>query len=230
MPPQWRLFKVNIAEAVTLFDEADMLLQGPGSLGGQAMTSAYAIDNRHEFDRLEVPTRPRIRLQRATVDDIAATRQMAAQELPGAVASGQVIARTIAQNRNSVLLFHKNSDVVGIWAMLMLTTIGLEALLLGEFDGLNPNPKAIAATADSPAAIYHWAVVAPGLASEGIRHVSQFLRQPPFRAANFYSRPNTEVGIRLNLALGFQAIRAGTPGLFRYVRLINRTAPISLAA
>jgi len=193
------------------------------------MTSAYAIDSRHEFDRLEVPTRPRIRLHRATVEDIGATRQMAAQELPGAVASEEAIARTISQNRNSVLLFYKNADVVGIWAMLMLTASGLEALLLGEFDGLNPNPKWIAVTGDSPAAIYHWAVVAPGLASEGIRHVSHFLRQPPFRSANFYSRPNTEVGIRLNLGLGFHAIQAGTPGLFRYVRLINR-APMSLAA
>jgi len=193
------------------------------------MTSAYAIDSRHEFDRLEVPTRPRIRLHRATVEDIGATRQMAAQELPGAVASEEAIARTISHNRNSVLLFYKNADVVGIWAMLMLTASGLEALLLGEFDGLNPNPKWVAVTGDSPAAIYHWAVVAPGLASEGIRHVSHFLRQPPFRSANFYSRPNTEVGIRLNLGLGFHAIQAGTPGLFRYVRLINR-APMSLAA
>ena len=193
------------------------------------MTSAYAIDSRHEFDRLEVPTRPRIRLHRATVEDIGATRQMATQELPGAVASEEAIARTISHNRNSVLLFYKNADVVGIWAMLMLTASGLEALLLGEFDGLNPNPKWIAVTGDSPAAIYHWAVVAPGLASEGIRHVSHFLQQPPFRSANFYSRPNTEVGIRLNLGLGFHAIQAGTPGLFRYVRLINR-APMSLAA
>ena len=193
------------------------------------MTSAYAIDSRHEFDRLEVPTRPRIRLHRATVEDIGATRQMAAQELPGAVASEEAIARTISHNRNSVLLFYKNADVVGIWAMLMLTASGLEALLLGEFDGLNPNPKWVAVTGDSPAAIYHWAVVAPGLASEGIRHVSHFLRQPPFRSANFYSRPNTEVGIRLNLGLGFHAIQAGTPGLFRYVRLVNR-APMSLAA
>jgi len=194
------------------------------------MTSAYAFDSRHEFDRLEMPARPRITLRRATVEDIGATRQMAAQELPGAVASEQAIARTISHNRNSVLLFHKNAEVVGIWAMLMLTATGLEALLLGEFDGLDPNPKRLAATGDSPAAIYHWAVVAPGLASEGIRHVSQFLRQPPFRMANFYSRPNTEIGIRLNLGLGFRPIPAGTTGLFRYVRLINRTPPMSLAA
>jgi hypothetical protein len=223
MPPQCPLFKVNIAEAAMLFDQT-------GKLGGRPMTNAHAIDSRHEFDRLEVPNRPRIRLHRATVDDIGVTRQLAAQELPGAVASEEAIARTIGHNRNNVLLFYKNSDVVGVCAMLMLTPTGLEALLLGEFDGLNPNPKGLAATGDSPAAIYSWAVVAPGLASEGICHVSQFLRQPPFRAANFYSRPNTEVGIRLNLGVGFHPIQAGTPGLFRYVRLINRAPPLSLAA
>ncbi|HMA71957.1 MAG TPA: hypothetical protein VKP67_10785 [Xanthobacteraceae bacterium] len=191
------------------------------------MSHAYAVDSRHEFDRLEVPARPRIRLHRATNADIGVARQMAAQEIPGAIASEQAIARTITQNRNSVLLFYKNAEVVGIWAMLMLTAIGLEALLLGEFDGLNPNPNGIAATGDSPAAIYHWAVVAPGLASEGIRHVGPFLRQPPYRGANFYSRPATDVGIRLNLGLGFRPIAAGTPGLFRYVRLINRASPVS---
>jgi len=194
------------------------------------MTSAYAIDSRHEFDRLEVPIRPRIRLHRATIEDIGAARQMAAQELPGAVASEEIIARTIEHNRNNILLFYKNSDVVGICAMLMLTLTGLEALLLGELDGLNPDPKGLAATDDSPAAIYSWAVVAPGRASEGICHVSQFLRQPLFRAANFYSRPNTEVGIRLNLAVGFRPIDSRTSGLFRYVRLVNRASPIPLAA
>lgn len=194
------------------------------------MSTAYTIDSRHEFDRLEVPARPRIRLHRATIEDIGAARHMAAQELPGAVASEQVIARTIAQNRNNILLFYKNTDVVGICAMLMLTPTGLEALLLGEFDGLSPDPKGLAATDDSPAAIYSWALVAPGRASEGICHVSQFLRQPQFRAANFYSRPNTDVGIRLNLGVGFRPIDSRTPGLFRYVRLINRAPPISLAA
>jgi len=193
-------------------------------------TSDRATDTRHEFDRLEIPARPRVRLLRATVDHIGTMRQLAAQELPGAVASEEVIARIILQNRNSVLLVYKNSDVVGIWAMLMLNAIGLEALLLGELDGLNPNPKAIAATDDNPAAIYHWVAVAPGLASEGIYHASQFLRQPPFRAANFYSRPNTEIGIRLNLSLGFRAIHAGTPGLFRYVRLVNRAPSLARAA
>jgi len=191
------------------------------------MSHAYAVDSRHEFDRLEVPGRPRITLHRATIADISTTRQMVARELPVSIASEQAIARTIMQNRNSVLLFYKNADVVGVWAMLMLTVLGLEALLLGEFDWLNPNPKGIAATGDSPMAIYHWAVVAPGLASEGIRHISQVLRQPKYRAANFYSRPSTDLGIRLCLGLGCRPVQAGTPGLFRYVRLINRASPVS---
>ncbi len=194
------------------------------------MSGPYSIDSRHEFDRLEVPARPRIALHRATLDDIGTSRQMAAQELPGAVASEEVIALAISRNRNNILLFRKNDEVVGIWAMLMLSPIGLEALLLGEFQGLRPNPAALAAAADVPAAIYHWAVVAPGLASEGIRHVSEFLRQPPYRTVNFFSRPNTEVGVRLNRGLGFHPVEAGTPGLYRYVRLVNRASPMADAA
>ena len=73
MPPQCALFKVNIMQATTLSIDPESL--------DKLMTSAYAIDSRHEFDRLEIPTRPRISLHRATIVDISAALQMAALTL-----------------------------------------------------------------------------------------------------------------------------------------------------
>jgi hypothetical protein len=186
--------------------------------------------SRHEFDLLEPPARAHIELRRATLDDIEPARTLAESQLPDGVASQNAIARVISRNRDSILLFLRDDRIVGLWAMLMLTAQGLEQLLLGELKGANPGEAAIAAGGETPAAIYHWAVVAPKLAAEGIRHVSVFLRQPLFRRVNFYSRPNTEIGVRLNHGLGFRPIAAGMPGLFRYIRLCNRASQLDRAA
>jgi hypothetical protein len=128
-----------------------------------------------------------------------------------------------------VLVFTPEAGIVSLWAMLMLAPLGLEALLLGELDPLNPAPNTLAATGERPAAIYHWAVIAPGTASEGIRHVSEFLRVPAYCTCNYFARPVTGLGTHLTAALGFRPIVAGIPGLFRYVRIVNRVSSTNLA-
>ena len=185
---------------------------------------------RHEFDLLDIPARPLVALRRATFDDIDLTAEMVKLQLPGVTAPDHVIARVISYNRDNVLMVTRGGRIVGLCAMLMLAPPGLEALLLGEFDPLNPNPTALAATGERPAAIYHWAVIAPRGALEGIRHVSEFLRVPPFCTSNYFARPVTASGTRLVVALGFRPIVAGTPGLFRYVRIANRVTSASLAS
>jgi hypothetical protein len=185
---------------------------------------------RHEFDLLEIPARPLVALRRATVNDIDLTAQMVKLQLPGAIAPHRVIERVICHNRDNVLMVTRQGRIVGLCAMLMLAPPGLEALLLGEFDPLNPDPTALAATGDRPAAIYHWAFIAPRGALEAIRHVSEFLRVPPFCTCNYFARPVTAPGTRLAAALGFRPIVAGTPGLFRYVRIANRVTSASLAS
>ena len=185
---------------------------------------------RHEFDLLHIPARPRVALRRATFDDIDLTAEMVKLQLSSAAAPRHVIARVISCNRDNVLVVTRQGGIVGLCAMLMLAPPGLEALLLGEFDPLNPDPTALAATGERPAAIYHWAVIAPRGALEGVRHVSEFLRVPAYRTSNCFARPVTGAGTRLTIALGFRPIVAGTPGLFRYVRIANRVLSTNLAA
>jgi len=186
--------------------------------------------SRHEFDLLEPPKVARIQLCHATVDELAPAREFAQKMLPGDIAAGPVLENAIEHNPDNLLLFCRNGEVVGIWAALMLAPMGVEQLLLGDFNAMDPDFQFLTPGGEVPAAIYKWAVVAPGLAAEGIRHVSRFMRQPRYVHANFFSRPNTEAGVKLNYSVGLRPIESQTPGLFRYIRLANRKPQLSQAA
>lgn len=183
-----------------------------------------------EFDTIMPLRRPKIAMRRADMHDLHTTLEFAKGELPDGIAGGSVIQTILTHNRNNILLFERDQKVVGFWAMLMVTPLGIERLLLGEFNYLQPELNCLARTGEQPAAIYNWAVVAPRLAAEGVYHVSQFLRKPLYRSANLYSRPNTPSGVQFNLRLGARPIESGTDGLYRYVRLANRQPAFAQAA
>lgn len=183
-----------------------------------------------EFDTLVAPKRQRISLRRANYSDLAPALGIAERELPSGFANSGVIARILSHNRNNILLFERDTAIVGFWAMLMLTPIGLERLLVSELDTLNPGPECLARMNERPAAIYNWAVAAPGRAVEGVYHVSQFLRKPTYRNSNIYSRPNTQAGVRFNQRLGSRPLPSRTDGLYRYERLANRQLVLNRAA
>ena len=186
--------------------------------------------SRHEFDLLTPPARPRIELRRARPCDLEAAARLAGQEIDEDLAGLSVVETALACNSNNALLFWRNDEIAGLWAMLMLNSHGLEALLMGEFEPTAPDIGLLARTAQAPAAIYVWAVVAPGLAAEGIRHVSRVLQQPLYAQANLYSRPNSDIAVRLNLNVGFRPVGPSMPEFYRYVRLDNRLSAVRLVA
>lgn len=198
-------------------------MSNPNDLRGSA-------GNLPEFDTLRAPKRPRISMRRANLGDLTPALALAERELPPGIAGSGVVSRILSQNRNNVLIFEQGDEIAGFWAMLMLTPTGLERLLVGEFDATNPTPDCLARLNDSPAAIYNWAVAAPGLAVEGVYHVSRFLRRPTFRYSNIYSRPNTPQGVRFNKRLGSRPMPDRSDGLYRYVRLANRRMALDHAA
>lgn len=178
---------------------------------------------RHEFDMLQLPKRCRIDLARANDEELVLITELASRQIPGELAGNEIVRQVTKHNPNNLLIFKRGKLVVGGWSMLMLSPQGVEALFLGEIDLSDPDPKYLADQTTAPGAIYVWAVVAPKLAAEGIRHVSKFLRAPIYRNSNLYSRPNTDVGVQLNLRLGFMPIGPSAPGYYRYVRIANRT-------
>lgn len=178
-----------------------------------------------EFDLLSPPKTPRIAIRCATVDDIDGIYRIIYHNVSFAVAPPAVMRFAMAINRNNIVAFERHGEVVGVYAMLMLSTPGLEALLTGEFDGRDPHVSHLASRLEQPAALYQWLVVAPGLAAEGVLHVSRLLRHPYYRSANLYARLLSADGARITSALGFTPVDGGgAAGLTRYVRLVNRTA------
>ncbi len=177
---------------------------------------------KHEFDCLTPSSRSKIELRICTSEHIDRICELTNSGLPGDVASAETVYKVINHNKDSVLGFWSDDRMVGMWAMLMLNPLGLERFLLNEFDTLNPPEKCLTTTGIKPAAIYIWAVVAKGMAVEGLKHVSKFLSCEKYKDVNFFSIPVSADGIRMNLRLGFQPTKVGRLGVDRYIRLENR--------
>lgn len=177
---------------------------------------------KHEFDCLTPSRRSKIELRICTSEHVDRICELTTSEMPVEVASAEAVSKVINRNIESILGFWSEGRMVGVWAMLMLNSIGLERFLLGEFDTLNPVEKCLAETGTKPAAIYVWAVVAKGMAIEGVKHVSRFLADDKYRDINFFSVPVSNAGVRMNRSLGFHQIKTVRPGVDRYVRLENR--------
>ncbi|HEY4276246.1 MAG TPA: GNAT family N-acetyltransferase, partial [Rhizomicrobium sp.] len=92
----------------------------------------------------------------------------------------------------------------GFIAMLPLTAQGLYCLATKTFNGADPDLALIAKPGERPAGIYVWATFAPGHMAGSISLFRDAMAAEPYDGVNFYSRPNTEAGVRYNEALGFR--------------------------
>lgn len=178
--------------------------------------------HRREFDQLGRIDRPGIVTQPVDLQAIPGLLAFAGREIPMLSSAVEAVSRVVNRNRDSIWVFRRGGEAVGIYAMLHLSKEGLEGLLLGEFNLSFPDPSLMVRTGEAPAAIYKWAVVAPGMAAAGICAMSRLLQTEGYATANLYARPTTMPGGRLMTHLGFHEVRSGLPDLQRYVRIVNR--------
>ena len=181
-----------------------------------------ALLQRREFDHLGRIDRAGVTVERISADDIPELLAFAARAIPALSSAEEAVARVVNRNRDSAWAFRRGTEAAGVYAMVHLSKEGLEALLLGEFNTSFPDPSLMVKTGEAPAAIYKWAVVAPGMASVGICTISRMLQADRFSTANLYARPATFAGGRLMARVGFLAVRSGFPDLHRYTRIVNR--------
>lgn len=177
---------------------------------------------KHEFDLLSVPRRSHFSVRHAELMDAKDAAEMVQSHLKSATVQVPHIQKIIAHNNDGFFIFEKSEKLVGLYVMLMLNGLGLENLLLGEFNGTKPRLEHLAKTPLSTAAIYVWAFVAPGIAANGIRYVSSFLNGDEYKHVNFFARPVTELGLKITRNLGFQPLGGNVEGLYRYTRIVNR--------
>ena len=185
---------------------------------------------RREFDLLVPSNHVDMGVRPAAREDLPVVFEMARNEIPALSAAMPFVVGVVEHNPESILVFHRDDEIVGLYAMLLLSASGLERLLLGELDTSAPDIDAVVGPGVAPAAIYNWAVVARRLASEGFRHTSVYLRQPAYRQANIYARGTTAAACRIMEHTGYQLLEGPHSDLYRYVRMANRQSRLPLAA
>ena len=144
-----------------------------------------------------------------------------AEALIGGLASEHVVRRVVARRPDSLWTFLHDGRMVGGLAMLMLNPQGRDALLAGHVDSRNPPEEFLAGPAESPAAIYLWAL-AHLSASDGVLKMLVRLQSPPYERANLYAVPHTVSGARFQQRWGFRPVPGHPRQLSQYIRLANR--------
>ena len=189
-----------------------------------------AFLQRREFDALRSQEARRIVVSPAAIEELPELVAFAARAIPSLAAAEPAVVKVQRYNPNSVLAFRRGAEVVGIYAMLFLNHSGLEQLLLGELNTADPELRRLAGPDETAAAIYFWAVVARGMAMEGLRTVSARLAAPNCVAANIFTCPINDEAVRIVTHVGFRPVNSGREGLHRYLRLCNRAPELSMAA
>lgn len=95
---------------------------------------------------------------------------MGRMTIPG-ICGEEIVRRVVHRNADSLFgIFRKSTatkreerTLLGFYANLMLNQSGVAALQAGTFDARNPPDAFMVPYGERPAAIYSWAVMAPGL-------------------------------------------------------------------
>jgi len=175
-----------------------------------------------EFDRVTPPPRLRVEARPAKTSDIPALLHHAERAIGVSLAAEAPVARVMRAHPDSLWSFWTGGRLVGGFAMLMLNSQGLEALVQDRIDLADPPADVLAVPGQRPAAIYVWAVLGAAAASEGIARVIFRLRQHPYERSDVFALPATGDGLRFMRGLGFRPVPGHPRSLHRYVRFTNR--------
>ncbi|MEM9429694.1 MAG: hypothetical protein AAGA32_09375 [Pseudomonadota bacterium] len=179
-----------------------------------------------EFDQLSVDqASSQVFIQHATLADLSTVYPPPYARQAKTIASLATCFAMSRRHRDNIwsIFDTKTTTLRGFYAMLMLSSSGLTALLNGRFLATMPDAAHTASTGDPIAGIYKWGVFAPGRAAGAIPQVAVMLRAERFARANLYGTAATPAGERIMRSLGF-GYRADpkTPDLLEYVRMANR--------
>ena len=181
-----------------------------------------------EFDTLDPgPARKRVRVERATADDLKTFYPPTYASGSPRIASLETCEQIRRHHPDNIwsIFDQRDDSVLGFYAMTMLTESGLKALLRGDFEAHNPRLAHVASPDQRIHAIFKWGVHAPGMGAAAIPLISEMLNAPAYREIDLYGNGATAAGRRIMLALGFQKRDdPRTPLLYEYRRLLNRRA------
>jgi hypothetical protein len=180
-------------------------------------------DRRKDLDFVGIPRCTRVVAARVCPEELGTLLSVAGRAVGTALATKDSVARIATAHPDAVWTFKLHGRIVGGVALLMLNPEGMQALLRGDINLLDPPVRYVTDPAAPPAGIYVWAVVGPSVAAEGILRVLAKMKAPHYARSDFYAMPNTADGVRFTERMGFRPIPGLPHRLYRYVRCGNRS-------
>lgn len=191
---------------------------------GIGMRSAAAISHREraDLDTVEFARVAGVGARTPRWDELPRLRDLAAEAIGHDLARIEVVRAIFCQDPAMLWAFERSGSIVGGFATLFLTREGVEQMIAGRFDFRMPPLNLLADRLEVPHGIYWWALFGRGEAKQAFPDVLAAFRSPRLKRANNWAIPITEDGVRFTTSLGFRPFPAPQPGLFRYVRALNR--------
>jgi hypothetical protein len=183
---------------------------------------------KRDFDRL--PRIAEIEVRPARGSELSAIADLGNRMVPGVHIAEQDLERYFTFDPDSILIFGRQSRLLGAVAFIYLNRRGLEALLGGELTLTQPDISLLAAPGEKVSAIYVWAIAGQGKAMAGLGNLSEHLSMLRLAGADLYAQPSSEDGRNLMIAIGFERIDSALPELWRYQRPWNRSDPVMRVA
>lgn len=139
----------------------------------------------------------RFELEIAAPDDIVPARALAAALISPAIASAEGLARVHA-HRPAVFVARAGGEVTGVLAFVILNPAGLEAVMRGRFDTVEPAAAHLAADDEIAAGVYGWGVCAADKPSaQKVVEACKHLNANALASLPQFARTATEAGRRL---------------------------------
>lgn len=184
------------------------------------MERASLSNRKRDFDDLSVEAPIDVRM--ASDREISAIAAMATRMVPGVQIGEQALRAHFDFDPASILVFARDTKLLGGMAFLFLNAEGHDALISGEFSPLRPEFKFFASRREQVAAVYIWAIGASGRGIAGLGKAAAHLRQQRLLNADCFAQPSTQAGRDLMTKTGFVPIPSAQPDLWRYQRPWNR--------
>jgi hypothetical protein len=151
---------------------------------------------------------PRFSVTPALDEDLPGLATMTARHIPGLKGTYPALAQ-VQRHSRSILAIRNRQELVGCFAALLLNDSGFARLLQNSLSIADPSQEHLARPGETAAAIYVWAVCAPGMAVGAAGNVMQWLKQDSYARADLYAKPSTLKGNAFMIRAGFHPL-AGT--------------------
>jgi hypothetical protein len=145
----------------------------------------------------------------ATADDLPEAQDLATRLMEHKVASLETYLRVQQVQPAAVLVSRDEGRIAGVVGMLFLRPAGVEQILDGVFDALDPPTEVLTAEGESPAALYAWGVAASTkVGSQAILVGGRAVRLDLFPTITGFTRAVTGAGRHVALTrYGYRPLR-----------------------